>query len=289
MSQIKLSWLLLCLSLVSCPRVQNSPKENPANLSAVDEEPRGEIGRKILPPVPVSPGITSGFFPLAHLPPNPSDHILGVVVVDPGHGTRDANGRITGQGATGHFAGKTIPEHSLTLDYAMWLLAELRSRGIVAFSTRTYDEPWFQVNYAGHNQEANNRLRAEFAASHQADLFVRIHFDGSANPQASGFSVWYNDQSQFDTDGRIARESLKAAQLISQKLSLVMELPNLGVKSFDRPIYGFVYAKQPSILLELAFLSTPSDCAYVLREESLKSITQAVADGIEEYFQISRR
>jgi len=234
------------------------------------------------------PRSVTGLIPRADIPANPTDPHAPLVVLDPGHGTRDSSGRITGQGSSGRYKGREIPEHELTLDYAMWVMADLRSHGIRCESTRTYSHPWFNVSYRGHDQEANNKLRAEFAAEQGAALFVRIHFDGSTNKADSGYKVFYDDQSKFDTPGKggkgkLATQSLRAAKLIDAALSQASKLSDLGVKRFERPIYGFVYAQQPAVLLELGYLSNPHDCAYLLEPETVKGIAAAVAQGVADY------
>ena len=230
------------------------------------------------------PAGATGVLPLVEkMPNNPQASKYGIVVLDPGHGTRDKNGKITGAGSAGKYNGTTVPEHEITLDYGMWLMAALRKKGVIVYSTRTYGKPWFDVDYAGHDQEANNKLRADFATSKQAALFVRIHFDGSEDSSASGFSVWYNDQSKYDQAGEIKRKSKLAAAAIEQRLKPAVSLADLGLKRFERPIYGFTYAKQASVLLELAFLSNPADTKYVMQEANLKAITEAAAQGIVDY------
>jgi N-acetylmuramoyl-L-alanine amidase len=229
------------------------------------------------------PGTTGRLPYVEPLPLNPRNGAIGVVVLDPGHGTMDSAGKITGQGASGHVDGREVPEELLTLDYGMHLLAELRRLGVEVHSTRTYGRPWFKVDYRGHDQEKNNRLRAEMATALDADLFLRIHFDGSTNASDSGFSIWYNDQSKADRDGSMERLSLAAATAIEQRLAAAMEIDSLGIRRFDRPIYGFVHATQPAVLLELAFLSNDSDTRYVLREETLQAVTKAAARGIVDY------
>ncbi len=229
-------------------------------------------------------GVT-GILPISPMPDNPAESMYPVVVIDPGHGTRDVNLRITGHGSAAQLDGRTVHEHEVTLDYSMWIMAALRRRGVPTYSTRDYEHPWFDVDYAGHDQEANNRMRADFAAQHGAELFVRVHFDGSSDPELRGFSTWYNDQSRVDEDGALRRSSLAAAEAIHQQLGEVMETPDLGIRRFDRPIYGFVYAVQPAVLLELAFLSSARDSEYVMREEVLREISEAVADGIVLYLE----
>lgn len=240
-----------------------------------------------------APRAITGLIPQAAIPANPKAGPL--VVIDPGHGSRDSAGRITGQGASAHLrrtgrsAPLEIPEHELTLDYSMWLLRALRARGIRAVSLRTYDKPWLETPWKGHDVERNNKLRAEQADKLGAELIVRIHFDGSENKQTSGFTVYYNDQSIYDQagkaggQGKLAGESKHAARLIEARLKAASKLTDLGVKRFNRPIYGFINAKQPAVLLELGYLSNPQDVDYLLAKGTAEAVTKAIAAGVADW------
>src|SRR5439155_7488596 len=140
-------------------------------------------------------------------------------------------------------------------DYSMHIAAQLRSRGIRCAALRTYAQPWFAVPYKGNDQEKSNKARAEAAAKLGAALFLRIHFDGDADKTVRGFSVWYDDQSRYDKGGALARQALAAANSIEARLKAGSPIADLGVQRFKRPIYGFVYARQPAVLLELGHLS----------------------------------
>jgi N-acetylmuramoyl-L-alanine amidase len=227
-----------------------------------------------------------------------------IVVLDPGHGTMDKNGHITGQGASGDVnasrakglglklrAGGSaeLPEELITLDYGMRLLAALRQRGVTCYSTRSYEpgdeRPWFKVDYAGHDQEANNKLRAQWAEKKGAVLFLRIHFDGSEDPAESGFSIWYNDQSIHDKDGSLKAASYACSDAVRARLSSAVSLSDLGLKRFERPIYGFKHATMPAVLLELGFLSNSKDTDYVAQPATADSYAEAIADGVVDYLE----
>lgn len=244
--------------------------------------------------------------PRVDIPANPVGKALKypgmVVVIDPGHGTMDKNSHITGQGASGTLnasqakglgvklrAGGSaeLPEELITLDYGMRLLAQLRSAGVEAYSVRSYEpgdeRPWFKVDYSGHDQEANNKLRAQWAEKHKAVLFLRIHFDGSENKKDSGFSIWYNDQSIYDKDGSLKKASYGCSDAIRKRLAAAVELEDLGLKRFERPIYGFKYASMPAVLLELGYLSNPADTAYVAKPASADLYAAAICRGVTDY------
>lgn len=245
--------------------------------------------------------------PRVPVPANPTGKALKyqglVVVLDPGHGTMDKDGKITGQGASGRLSTKNtgglglkagadgkveLPEELITLDYGMRIMARLREAGVETYSIRSYEpgdeRPWFKVDYKGHDQEANNKLRAQWAEKHKAVLFLRIHFDGSENKQDSGFSIWYNDQSIHDKDGALKKASYDCSESIRRRLASAVELKDLGLKRFERPIYGFKHASMPAVLLELGYLSNPDDTLYVSRPANADIYAEAISQGILDYF-----
>ena len=111
-----------------------------------------------------------------------------VIVIDPGHqakanleqepigpDARETKYKVTG-GTTGVVTGK--PEYVLTLEAANLLKAHLEKKGFQVILTRT-----------SHDVDISNQERAEIANRHGADLFVRLHADGSESAETSGFSV----------------------------------------------------------------------------------------------------
>ena len=250
------------------------------------------------------------------------------LVLDPGHFNLDLDGKVTKDGAHAVVNGREVWEGELTLAVSEYLRAELGARGATVYATRWLDSAlppddpknhkFWRIKSHGYDQELANIGRAEFAnetilgkdwrkvsiGSADSDggstaatgLFIRIHFDGSANKSDSGFAVYYNDQSDYDKDGSIARESKRFAQAVAAALANGTKSadgtvrhkqwlipPNgasNGVKRFDRPIYGFKYAKVPSILIEGGFLTNASDLAVIMKPENQKLLAEIVADAV---------
>jgi N-acetylmuramoyl-L-alanine amidase len=266
--------------------------------------------------------------PAGAAPPN--------LVLDPGHFNLDLDGKVTKDGAHAVVNGREVWEGELTLAVSEYLRAELEARSgergnsgkQTVFATRwldpalPQDDPknhkFWLIKSHGYDQELANIGRAEFAnekilgkdwrevAIGSADsdggstaatgLFIRIHFDGSANKSDSGFAVYYNDQSDYDKDGVIARESKVWAERVAMALAngtksadgtvrhkqwlIPPNGANNGVKRFTRPIYGFKYAKVPSILIECGFLTNAGDLAVIMKPENQKLLAELIADAV---------
>ena len=135
-----------------------------------------------------------------------------VIVIDPGHqakanleqepigpDARETKYKVTG-GTTGVVTGK--PEYVLTLEAANLLKAHLEKKGIQVILTRT-----------SHDVDISNQERAEIANKHGADLFVRLHADGSESSETSGFSVLVPAKDNPYT-AAVYEDSYRAAQIV---------------------------------------------------------------------------
>ena len=135
-----------------------------------------------------------------------------VIVIDPGHqakanleqepigpDARETKYKVTG-GTTGVVTGK--PEYVLTLEAANLLKAHLEKKGFQVILTRT-----------SHDVDISNRERAEIANRHGADLFVRLHADGSESSTTSGFSVLVPGKENPYT-AAVYEDSYRAAQIV---------------------------------------------------------------------------
>ena len=150
-----------------------------------------------------------------------------VIVIDPGHqakanleqepigpDARETKYKVTG-GTTGVVTGK--PEYVLTLEAAHLLKAHLEKKGFQVILTRT-----------SHDVDISNRERAEIANRHGADLFVRLHADGSESSKTSGFSVLVPGKDNPYT-AAIYEDSYRAAQIVLTYISKEIPIHSNGL------------------------------------------------------------
>ncbi|MDR2862583.1 MAG: N-acetylmuramoyl-L-alanine amidase, partial [Puniceicoccales bacterium] len=102
-----------------------------------------------------------------HTPATPAKRVRHVLL-DPGHGGKDAGGENVKLG---------MKEKTLTLDVARRLKLALEQRGLRVTLTRTQD---VEVPIAS---------RAPLAKRYQADLFVSIHFNSASGATANGIET----------------------------------------------------------------------------------------------------
>ena len=181
-----------------------------------------------------------------------------IVCIDPGHGGND-NGCIG-------IDGSEEKDDALTL--AKYLKYQLEQRGITVVITRTTDV-WVDL-----------LDRPKFANENNADLLISLHrnaYEGDSS--VKGFEAWINS---YDSDN-----SEEIANMIMENLEEVGISNNRGVKrgTMDDSDDYRVNARSsmPSVLLEMGFMSSPTD--NWLYSEKVADYAIAIADAINSWYQ----
>jgi N-acetylmuramoyl-L-alanine amidase len=217
---------------------------------------------------------------------------IGRIVIDAGHGGHDS-GTI---GADG------IEEKDVVLDVALRLGKLLNDRlGAEIVYTRS-DDTFIPLE-----------TRTAIANKAQADLFISIHANSSADPSARGVETYYlNFTTSPDALETAARENAVSNQSIHQLSDLVKKitlrdkidesrefasdveeslysglqkgnagLKNRGVKK--APFVVLIGANMPSILAEISFVTNPRDASELLQPEYRERVAESLYKGIARY------
>jgi N-acetylmuramoyl-L-alanine amidase len=223
-----------------------------------------------------------------------------VIAIDAGHGGEDP-------GATGP---KRTREKDVVLAIARKVKQDVDAQpGMSGVLIRTGD---YYVPL---------RDRFEKARKHRADLFVSIHADAFRNPKVSGSSVFVLSQrgasSEFarrlaasenssDLVGGVTlkdKDDMLASVLLDLSQSATMEassevadnvfasMDRLGKMHKNHVEHAnFVVLKSPdvpSILIETAFISNPSEEKRLKDPAWQQKLASAITDGIQDYFYLS--
>ncbi|WP_141436568.1 N-acetylmuramoyl-L-alanine amidase [Bacillus cereus] len=203
-----------------------------------------------------------------------------LVVIDPGHqqkanlnlepigpGANTQKYKVT-DGTTGVVTKKR--ESVLVLEMAFILKEKLEAKGIQVLMTRT-----------SQDVDISNKERATFANDHKANLFLRLHADGSENPNQSGFAVLTPAEGSPYTK-EIYAESLQISQTIVNKMRENHQVKVNGIK-FRDDLSGFNWSKVPGVLLELGFMSNHEEDKKLSDPQYVNSLLQSVTDSVDEY------
>jgi N-acetylmuramoyl-L-alanine amidase len=180
-----------------------------------------------------------------------------VVVLDPGHdfranaeteplGPGSATRKIKdGGGTRGVVSG--LREAELNLRVALRLRRLLERAGVRVVMTRT--------RTAGTS--IGNVARARIANGAGAALFLRIHADGSTERTVRGTHTLYPALRRGWTDDVYAR-SRRAAGIVQRQLVRALRFPDRGLQERS-DFTGFNWSDVPVILVELGFLTNPTE------------------------------
>ena len=213
------------------------------------------------------------------------------IVIDPGHGGSE-------DGAIGHDG---LKEKELVLEISKRLGELLKNRlGVDVIYTRTDD------------RNVPLEMRAVMANEAGADLFVSVHANYSSDTGARGVETYYVDGSPSPAELAIAarenaashkkslaRVSEKQKVTESQKLAMDVQqalyrtyggekgVLNRGVKR--APFVVLLDAEMPSILAEVAFVSSPTDEHRLNTAEGQEAMAEGLYRGITRYLSGTKR
>ncbi|WP_062104587.1 N-acetylmuramoyl-L-alanine amidase [Bacillus niameyensis] len=171
------------------------------------------------------------------------------IVIDPGHGGRD-------QGATGTSG---VLEKDLTLRIGNTLAKKLNKAGYNVILTRSTEE------YISLEE------RTKQAQISGADAFISLHYDSIDNNEVEGHtSYYYHDRDQ------------KLAEAVHNNITDAVMISDRGVRFGD--YYVLRENTQPSVLLELGYLSNPHEEEIIKSVQYQEKVANAILEGINQYF-----
>ena len=165
-----------------------------------------------------------------------------------------------------------IPEYQLTLDVSLLLEQELQARGYnVVMIRRTNDCP------------LSNAERAQVANESGADIFIRIHANGSEVSTVSGMLCCAPTQSNPYLSSEVISESIRLSQLVVDRFCDVTGARNRGLMGTDT-MTGINWCQIPVTIVEMGFMSNPEEDKLMATDTYRALMVQGIADGIDAYF-----
>lgn len=164
-----------------------------------------------------------------------------------------------------------INEYVLNLEVALRLRNELISRGYSVIMIRET-----------HTVRLSNAARAEIANAYDADIFVRIHANGSTDKSARGaYGLCMTSKNPFNGD--LYKGSRKLADAIADNLCKKTGVQRLNTWETDT-MTGINWAKMPVTIIEIGYMSNPDEDRLMATDEFRKNAAVGMANGIDEYF-----
>ena len=204
-----------------------------------------------------------------------------LITIDPGHqkkgdnskepigpGATETKAKVT-TGATGVTTGQT--ESELNLKVGLLLQTELENRGYKVIMIRTTND----VNIS-------NSQRADIANNANADAFIRIHADSAESASAVGMSTLCQTQKN-PYNSELAEQSYKLSKCVLDNMTKTTNARNRGVTRTDN-MSGINWAKVPTTIIEMGFLSNPEEDKLLSKQDYQKKIVTGIANGIDDFF-----
>lgn len=181
------------------------------------------------------------------------------VVLDAGHGGKDPGAMANG-----------LREKDINLSVTLkvkTLLEQSGARVVLSRSDDTY------IPYDG---------RYLLASKTKGDIFLSIHSNSSTSPNPYGSETYYSKVPYNHESNPYPNESIKLASLIETNFAMKTNSKNLGVKDA-----GFIVIRKntvPAALIELAFISNPTDAGKLASATFQQQAAEGIYQGIVEYF-----
>ncbi len=234
-------------------------------------------------------------FKPAYVPPKRLDRSK-IIVIDSGHGGKDP-------GAVGY---KKYQEKSVVIKIAKELKSILNKRGYKVYLTRKNDE---FIKLSNRTKYANRK---------NADIFISIHANAVSKKQAKkvhGIECYFLAKSRSQRAKKVAaiensadisdmnfygKESflntLGSHNIVaSNKLAIDLQRGMLGsLKKHYKNVYDggvregpfwvLVGAQMPSVLVEVGFITHPTEATRLVSSRYQKKLALGLANGLERYF-----
>lgn len=164
-----------------------------------------------------------------------------------------------------------LAEYQLTLAVSLKLKEELVKRGYDVYMVREI-----------HEVNLSNSERAKMANESGADIFVRIHGNSIADSSVNGaLTMCMTKNNPYNSS--LYSKSRELSQEIVDGICAETGFRNRGIQETDT-MSGINWCELPVTIVEMGFMSNPTEDRKMATEEYQNKIVKGIADGIDAYY-----
>ena len=187
--------------------------------------------------------------------------LLGdVIYLDAGHGGVDV-GAING----------SIYEKNLNLELVKKLASKLGEKGAIVYLTRDGDYDLANKNVLNRKRSDLSK-RARMINDSDAFVYISIHLNATSNSNWRGLQIFYNDKNVNNK-----KFANIMSNVIKSRFSTVRDIKK------DNNYFMYKQIKKTGILIEVGFISNPSDLYLLKQSKYQDKLLGLIRDGVIQY------
>lgn len=188
-----------------------------------------------------------------------------IILLDPGHG-----------GVDGGAGDEDALEKDIALNISLKLRDYLQQQGALVMMTREEDRDLADEDTKGLSRRKTEDLKKRLSIINESesDFYVSIHLNSIPSSKWSGAQTFYATQ---------ISENERAAKFIQDELRTNLGNTTRKAKPINH-VYILKYAKKPGVLVEVGFLSNPTERANLKKEEYQEKVAASIYKGILRYY-----
>ncbi len=188
-----------------------------------------------------------------------------IILIDPGHG-----------GPDGGAGDKDALEKEIALNVSLKVRDYLQQQGALVIMTREDDRDLAPDGTRGYSRRKAEDLkkRLEMINTSGAEYFISVHLNAIPSSRWSGAQTFYS--TRLDENGR-------SAKFIQDELRRNLENTNRRAKVISN-VYILKNANIPGSLVEIGFLSNPTERATLKKDGYQEKVAASIYNGVLRYF-----